>query len=99
MRWSAKQTPFGLGTAALLALLAVGLGPTQAAAQERKHSSADNALKQVFDKIAPGIPGGNIPACRRLGDPYPEFNGIAVDPKNNVLAITDTNLKSVLVYK
>jgi len=104
MRWSVRLTQVGLVTrvGALLALLVVGLGATRVAAQEHKSkpmSAADGALVHVFDKISPGIAGGNIPACRRLGDPYPEFNGIAVDPKNNVLVMTDTNLKSVLVYK
>jgi len=52
----------------------------------------------LFEKVAAGIPGGDIPPCRNLADPYPEFNGVAVDPVNNVVLFSDTNLKSLLLY-
>jgi DNA-binding beta-propeller fold protein YncE len=42
--------------------------------------------------------GGDIIAVRSILDPHPAFNGIAVDPENNVAVISDTNRKSVLVY-
>jgi DNA-binding beta-propeller fold protein YncE len=42
--------------------------------------------------------GGDIIAARSILDPHPTFNGIAVDPENNVAVISDTNRKSVLVY-
>lgn len=58
------------------------------------------ASTPIHDKRDPllGLPGGDIPPIRRLHDPYPEFNGIAVDPVNNVVALTDQNLKSLLIY-
>jgi DNA-binding beta-propeller fold protein YncE len=41
---------------------------------------------------------GEYSPCREISDPYPEFNGIAVDPINNVVAMSDTNQKSLLLY-
>lgn len=42
--------------------------------------------------------GGDITVVRSILDPHPAFNGIAVDPENNVAVMTDTNRKSLLVY-
>ena len=41
---------------------------------------------------------GDISPARCLWDPYPTFNGVAVDPQNNVVLMSDTNRKSLLVY-
>jgi DNA-binding beta-propeller fold protein YncE len=40
----------------------------------------------------------DIPAARVVADPYPTFNGIAVDPANGVVAVSDPNRKSLLLY-
>jgi DNA-binding beta-propeller fold protein YncE len=40
----------------------------------------------------------DIPAARMVADPYPAFNGIAVDPENNVVVASDPNRKSLLLY-
>lgn len=42
--------------------------------------------------------GGDIVPLRQVSDPYPVFNGIAVDPVNNIVAMSDVNKKSVLSY-
>lgn len=42
--------------------------------------------------------GGDIIPLRQVSDPYPVFNGIAVDPINNVVAMSDVNRKSLLSY-
>src|SRR5579872_7046154 len=42
----------------------------------------DLQLSEKFQNVMSKIPGGEIAPCRGLEDPYPEFNGIAVDPKN-----------------
>jgi DNA-binding beta-propeller fold protein YncE len=58
-------------------------------------------LGQPADLARPDQPrplGGDIPAARSILDPHPTFNGIAVDPENDVAVISDTNRKSVLVY-
>jgi DNA-binding beta-propeller fold protein YncE len=41
---------------------------------------------------------GDIIPIRQVSDPYPVFNGIAVDPANNLVAMTDVNRKSLLSY-
>jgi DNA-binding beta-propeller fold protein YncE len=41
---------------------------------------------------------GDISPYRCISDPYPTFNGVAIDPQSNVVAMSDTNRKSVLVY-
>ncbi len=40
----------------------------------------------------------DIPAARMIADPYPAFNGIAVDAANNVVVMSDPNRKSLLLY-
>src|SRR5260370_33566745 len=40
----------------------------------------------------------DIQPLRVIADPYPTFNGIAVDPSNNIVAMTDPNRKSLLSY-
>jgi len=35
---------------------------------------------------------------RQVYDPYPVFNGIAIDPENNLVAMSDVNRKSLLSY-
>ena len=58
----------------------------------------DLGLSAKFEHVFASIPGGEIAPCRTLEDPYPEFNGIAVDPQNGIAVLSDTNLKSALVY-
>jgi DNA-binding beta-propeller fold protein YncE len=41
----------------------------------------------------------DVPAARVVADPYPAYNGIAVDPQNGLLAASDPNRKTVLVYQ
>jgi DNA-binding beta-propeller fold protein YncE len=42
--------------------------------------------------------GGDIIPLRQVSDPYPVFNGIAIDPVNNLVAMSDVNRKSLLSY-
>src|SRR5260370_32293540 len=42
--------------------------------------------------------GGDIPPARTIADPYPVFNGIAVDAESNIVVMTDGNRKSLLIY-
>jgi len=51
----------------------------------------------------PGWPGkralgGNVPATRVVYDPHPTFNGMAVDPQNHVVIMSDENRGSLLTY-
>ena len=42
--------------------------------------------------------GGDLAPVRMVVDPYPSFNGIAVDTTSNLLLMSDTNRKSLLLY-
>jgi DNA-binding beta-propeller fold protein YncE len=42
--------------------------------------------------------GGDLIPLRQISDPYPVFNGIAVDSLNNVVTMSDVNKKSLLSY-
>lgn len=42
--------------------------------------------------------GNDIPPVRYVVDPYPTYNGVAVDVENNRVVMSDENRKSVLVY-
>ena len=66
-----------------IAVLAVLGALAQAGPQENKSS-----------KPAPE----DIPPVRVIADPYPVFNGIAVDAGNGLVAMSDPNRKSLLVY-
>jgi DNA-binding beta-propeller fold protein YncE len=41
---------------------------------------------------------GDITPVRMVFDPYPSFNGIALDPAANLVVLSDTNRKSLLSY-
>src|SRR6266849_123281 len=43
--------------------------------------------------------GGDLPPVRMVVDPYPSFNGIGVDTTNDLVMMSDTNRKSLLVYE
>jgi DNA-binding beta-propeller fold protein YncE len=43
--------------------------------------------------------GGDIAPVRMVVDPYPSFNGVAIDPANDLVMMSDTNRKSLLVYQ
>jgi len=66
-----------------MAVLAMVGALAQAAPQENKSS-----------KPAPE----DIPPVRMIADPYPAFNGVAVDAANGLVAMSDPNRKSLLVY-
>lgn len=44
------------------------------------------------------IEGGDLAPVRMVVDPYPSFNGIVVDATNDLVMMSDTNRKSLLVY-
>src|SRR5437588_7378186 len=42
--------------------------------------------------------GGDIPPVRMVVDPYPSFNGVAVDTTDDLVMMSATNRKSLIVY-
>ena len=51
--------------------------------------AGDNGTKPAPEDIQP---------VRTIADPYPAFNGIAVDPANGLVVMSDPNRKSLLSY-
>ena len=45
-----------------------------------------------------GTIGGNIPAMAMVADPWPTFDGMAVDGENGIVAMSDENRHSLLIY-
>lgn len=63
------------------------------------HSTAFQSTQApVEPRSVPPNPD-DMPAARVVADPYPAYNGIAVDPQNGLLAASDPNRKTVLVYQ
>jgi 6-phosphogluconolactonase (cycloisomerase 2 family) len=52
----------------------------------------------LSDAWPPGAIGGLIPPVRSVSDPFPTFDGIALDPENNRVILSDENRHSLLVY-
>jgi DNA-binding beta-propeller fold protein YncE len=45
-----------------------------------------------------GLPGADLPPVRMVLDPYPSFNGVVVDTVNDLVMMSDTNRKSLMLY-
>jgi len=45
-----------------------------------------------------GAIGGDYPPRAIIADPYPTFDGMAVDPENGVVVMSDENRHSLLIY-
>src|ERR1700681_4041583 len=76
----------GVGMAILLLILAVVLFTRFLGPSDYVHAQENKPA------------GGDIIPIRQVSDPYPVFNGIAIDLKNNLVAMSDLNPKSVLSY-
>src|SRR5260370_27576841 len=59
-------------------------------------SFGQKPLSKNADCCAPVA--SDIAPARTIDDAYPVFNGIAVDDENNIVATTDGNRKSLLIY-
>jgi DNA-binding beta-propeller fold protein YncE len=57
-----------------------------------------DAQGQIAIPKSSNVEGGDLPPVRMVVDPYPSFNGIAVDTTNDLLLMSDTNRKSLLIY-
>lgn len=42
---------------------------------------------------------GDVPPVRMVFDPNPSFNGVALDPANELVLFSDTNRKSLMLYR
>ena len=64
-------------------------GGGRAAAASARKAPPSAARKPVGFDVAPET---------NVADPYPTFNGIAVDPDNNIVVMSDLNRFSYLMY-
>ena len=69
---------------------APGYGGASEAAYQAATGSAGQTAGRADSGVPPGWPGkqamgGNVPFARVVYDPHPTFNGMAVDPVNNVV--------------
>ena len=51
------------------------------------------------DRADAELPEGDLAPVRMIFDPYPSFNGIALDRENDLVLLSDTNRKSLLLYR
>jgi DNA-binding beta-propeller fold protein YncE len=56
------------------------------------------ALAVPADWPGKDVPGGDVPPTRIVADPYPTFDGIAVDPENELVVLSDENRSGLLMY-
>jgi DNA-binding beta-propeller fold protein YncE len=58
--------------------------------------TAQDVWPAGWDKVK--MAGGDVRPARVVGDPYPTFHGIAVDPLNNVVVMADSNRHGIWMY-
>ena len=66
-----------------------------AAAQEHSPAAAQAARLTV---PTASDTSADLPPVRMVVDPYPSFNGVVVDPAGDLVMMSDTNRKSLLLY-
>ena len=79
-------------------LLAAAAGAALVACGARIYLSADCCKPSTVLAQEKKPLGGDLIPLRQVVDPYAVFNGIAVDPDNNLLVMTDVNRKSLVAY-
>jgi DNA-binding beta-propeller fold protein YncE len=87
-------------TARAMGLVLLGLALLCAGDSMRRRAAPPEA--SLFAAFAQGTSsqpdGAYLIPLREVSDPYPVFDGIAVDPANNIVAMSDVNRKSLLSY-
>src|SRR5690349_10052962 len=78
-----------------------------AAYQPRRATSGAPGAEGTQESDTSGAPkgwpgksaiGGNIPPTAAVMDPWPTYDGIAVDSENGVVAMSDENRHGLLIY-
>src|SRR5437867_10733254 len=104
-----RATPLSIAVIAGLWMIAGGRAPSVEetfVATAEAAAEAEGMVCLMPDAVGPqlAVParsdseGGDIPPIRMVVDPYPSFNGVAVDAVNDLVMMSDTNRKSLLVY-
>ena len=68
------------------------------AEQAAQRGGAQGALAVPADWPGKDVPGGDVPPTRIVADPYPTFDGIAVDPENGLVVMSDENRSGLFMY-
>jgi len=58
----------------------------------------DGQATQIAIPTRSDAEGGDLPPVRMVVDPYPSFNGVVVDSASDLVMMSDTNRKSLLIY-
>src|SRR5262249_14725778 len=93
--WQAEGPPKG-GRHVREEYVASGFSRTDPAYVASGFSRTDQ--NQIAIPRSSNVEGGDLPPVRMVVDPYPSFNGVAVDTTNDLVMMSDTNRKSLLVY-
>jgi len=64
---------------------------------EPSPAAADDPWPPGWDKAK--MAGGDVAPARIVRDPYPTFHGVAVDPENNVVVMSDSNRHALWMYE
>lgn len=101
---------FGLAAAGICALTTWTFGaiapgavnfvaPVTAYARSATEPAPSKDPSAIQTALNQSLLGGDLTPVRCVMDHYPEFSGVAVDPDHDVVAFSDFNLKSVLLYR
>lgn len=94
--WEAPESPKPSSSTNLFGVTSddfwAGAGVPAACAFPREAGAAENKEADLFSLES------DIAPLRSIVDPFPTFNGIAVDPANSRVVISDSNRKSLLIY-
>jgi DNA-binding beta-propeller fold protein YncE len=64
----------------------------------QRSQAPTGALAVPADWPGTDVPGGDVPPTRIVADPYPTFDGIAVDSVNGIVALSDENRSGLFIY-
>ena len=94
------RAPGGAGgiDEALDALLAAECADETAGAIAQAASRLPQEGGVTSDAWPPHAIGGVIPPVRSVSDPFPTFDGVAIDTENNRVIFSDENRHSLLIY-
>lgn len=80
--------------------LAAPAGGVELGAVLRENGCTDPAgPAQDWPAWSGPMAGGDVPPARIVRDPYPTFHGVAVDPINNRVVMSDSNRHGLLTYE
>lgn len=67
-------------------------------AQAARGVSSQSGAAAVPANWPGSVPGGDVAPVRIVTDPHPTFDGLAVDAENGIVALSDENRGSLLLY-